>query len=72
MMNKNVQSEGVEVVHKCMLSIMRELGHTQIDLLKIDIEGSEFSVIEDVLNNNVPVRQICVEIHDRFGIINIK
>ena len=75
MMHKNVQSKGIEVVQKCILSIMRELGHTQIDILKIDIEGSEFSVIEDVLNNNILVHQICVEIHDRFfkdGLIRVR
>jgi FkbM family methyltransferase len=40
---------------------MRQLGHDHIDLLKIDIEGAEFAVLNDVLWECLDVRQICVE-----------
>jgi FkbM family methyltransferase len=42
-------------------SIMRSLGHSRVDLLKIDIEGAEYAVLTDVLDKKLPVRVICVE-----------
>jgi FkbM family methyltransferase len=47
-------------------SIMTSLGHDHIDLLKLDIEGAEYSVLPDVLRDQVPIRQICVEFHHRW------
>ena len=47
-------------------SIMKELGHTRIDLLKMDIEGAEYDVIDDLVTGSVPVRQLCVEFHHRW------
>ncbi len=40
--------------------------HTSIDLLKIDIEGFEYEVLESCLAERIPIRQICVEFHDSF------
>jgi FkbM family methyltransferase len=37
------------------------LGH--IDLLKLDIEGFEFQVLESIFDNNIKVKQICFESH---------
>ena len=33
---------------------------------KIDIEGSEYSVIDDILKSNIDINQILIEFHDRF------
>ena len=44
-------------------SLMAERGHAHIDLLKLDIEGSEYAVIEHLLAHRIPVRQLCVEYH---------
>ena len=41
----------------------REHGYSTIDLLKLDIEGFEYAVLESVLNSGLDVRQICVEFH---------
>ena len=41
-------------------------GHDSIDLLKIDIEGFEYEVLEDCLEDRIPIKQICVEFHDFF------
>jgi len=43
---------------------MRENGHDHLDLLKLDIEGSEYAVLDDLLKQRIPVRQICVEYHN--------
>lgn len=49
-----------------LVGIMKELGHDHIDLLKMDIEGSEYEVIEDLLARKIPIRQLLVEYHHRF------
>lgn len=50
-------------------SVAREMeknGHDSIDLLKIDIEGFEYEVLESCLAEHIPIKQICVEFHDFF------
>jgi FkbM family methyltransferase len=47
-------------------TIMGRLGHTRIDLLKLDIEGAEYPVLEDIIAAGIPVRQLLVEFHHRF------
>lgn len=44
-------------------SLMAELGHEQIDLLKLDIEGAEYEVLGSVLDANVRVKILLVEFH---------
>lgn len=58
--------ERVSVRMKSISEICAELGHNKVDLLKMDIEGSEYSVIEDILSSKIPIGQILVEFHDRF------
>lgn len=48
---------------KSISTLMREYGHKHLDMLKIDIEGFEYGVIEDIIENKLDVRQICVEFH---------
>ena len=45
---------------------MRRLGHDRIDVLKIDVEGTEFEVIPDPWASAIPIDQLLVEIHYRF------
>ena len=47
-------------------SIRRQLGHGRIDVLKMDIEGGEYEVIDDVLTSRAVVRQLLVEFHHHF------
>lgn len=44
-------------------TLMRKHGHSRIDLLKMDIEGFEYRVLEQILVQHLPIRQICVEFH---------
>ena len=57
-------------VHR-VTTIMKDLGHTSIDVLKMDIEGAEYAVIRDVLRNSIEVRQLCVEFHHRWAEIGV-
>jgi len=57
-----------------LVNIMRELGHAQIDLLKLEIEGSEYTVIDNVLAENLDVKIILVEydeFHHRKGLARL-
>ena len=38
--------------------IMAKLGHSSLDILKIDIEGAEYDVIEDMLSSGIRPRQV--------------
>ena len=52
---------------KSIINLMRMHNHVHIDILKLDIEGSEFVVVSSWLKINLPpVCQILVELHDRL------
>jgi FkbM family methyltransferase len=57
---------GIEAPVQRLATIMRELKHARIDLLKIDIEGAEYAAINDFLLSSPPIRQICIEFHHRW------
>ena len=64
---KNVnKDEKINVRMKSLSDICYELGHKKIDVLKMDIEGAEYIVIESILNSKIKICQILVEFHDRF------
>jgi FkbM family methyltransferase len=44
-------------------TIMTKLRHVQLDLVKMDIEGAEYDVIEDMQGTKVRPRQLLVEFH---------
>jgi FkbM family methyltransferase len=48
---------------RSLSSLTRERGIERIDLLKLDIEGFEYEVLDDVLASGLPVTQLCVEFH---------
>lgn len=47
-------------------SIMADLGHNTLDLLKIDIEGSEYPVLSSLLSTPLRPGLLLVEFHHRF------
>ncbi|PYI89389.1 MAG: hypothetical protein DME26_01395 [Verrucomicrobia bacterium] len=57
------QAGAVRLHCKSLLTTMSELRWTHIDLLKIDIEGFEYAVIQDLLRKRLDVLQLCVEFH---------
>lgn len=56
--------EMVNVKCETVSSLMRKFGHTHVDLLKIDIEGAEYGVLEAIMESGVRIRQIAVEFHN--------
>lgn len=53
---------------RTLRSLMEELDHQRIDVLKLDIEGSEYEVLESMLKDGVEVDVLCVEFHRSPGI----
>jgi FkbM family methyltransferase len=47
-------------------TITNKFNHTSIDIVKIDIEGGEYDIIDDILESPVRVEQLLVEFHHRF------
>lgn len=49
-------------------SMMKMGGHSWLSILKIDIEGAEFDVIDSWhrKNYNIPANQLLFEFHERF------
>lgn len=65
--HKNVDEKNmISVPMKSFGDITKELGHTHIDVLKMDIEGSEYHVIESILASDIKIDQILIELHERF------
>lgn len=62
----------IEVPVRRLRSIMQDLGHQRIDLLKMDIEGAEYAVLEDLLRCGIPVQQFLVEFHHRWPEIGVQ
>lgn len=59
----------VEAPVRRLTTIMRDVGHDHVDLLKLDIEGGEYDVIDDLLENNVLPGQLLVEFHHMYATI---
>lgn len=51
----------IEVPVRRLSGLMQELGHTKIDLLKLDIEGAEYQVIQSLLEDKIEVGILCIE-----------
>ncbi|HEX5150783.1 MAG TPA: FkbM family methyltransferase [Parafilimonas sp.] len=65
--HQNVNDNDIVTVPvKKFTDITNELGHERIDLLKIDIEGSEYETLDSILASPIYIRQILLEIHERF------
>lgn len=52
-------------VHR-LSTIMRQKKHERVDVLKLDVEGSEFEAIPDILQEGMPIGQLLVEIHYHY------
>lgn len=52
-------------------TIIKRLGHDKIDILKMDVEGAEYGVIDDLIASGVTVDQLLVEFHHRFENVGI-
>ena len=56
----------IELPVRRLITLMRELGHERIDVLKMDIEGAEYAVIDDLCASDVRPRQLLLEFHHQL------
>ncbi len=58
--------DSVRLTVRSLPSIMRDLSHDRIDLLKMDVEGFEYEVLQSMLETSIRPAQIAVEFHHRM------
>ncbi|OHD63824.1 MAG: hypothetical protein A2176_11935 [Spirochaetes bacterium RBG_13_51_14] len=63
----DLEIEGVKCEVKSLLDIAKMLNHSHVDILKIDIEGGEFSSLIDIIHSNalkkLNIKQLQIEFH---------
>jgi len=69
---KETVENAIEVPVKRFETLCKENNHSHIDLLKMDIEGAEYEVIEDIMTSSITIDQILVEFHHRFKDISTR
>jgi len=52
---------------KRLSGLMRENGHEKLDLLKLDIEGAEYRVIDSIVEDGIDIGIICVEYDEAYN-----
>ncbi len=53
----------IQVPVRRLATVMAELGHRVVDILKLDIEGAEYKVLRDLLLSGLRIDQVLVEFH---------
>ena len=66
------EEQSFRVPVKQLSTILAELGHTRIALMKMDIEGSEYRVIEFLGRTDIRPVQLLIEFHHRFQGVGLK
>ncbi len=64
--------DAIEVPAYSLSTISEKLGHQQIDLMKMDIEGAEYEVLDGLLASPIKPTQLLVEFHHRFPGIGLE
>lgn len=60
-----------ELPVKRIQTLLSDLQHARIDLLKMDIEGAEYVVIDDLISSRIVVKQLLVEFHHRWKEVGV-
>ncbi len=64
-LNLQQTSDYFEAKVKRLSSIMKDNNHESLDLIKIDIEGAEYKVIDSMIEDEINVGVLCVEYDER-------
>ena len=64
--------DAIEVPAYSLATICSRLGHERVDLMKVDIEGAEYEVLDGLLASSIRPQQLLVEFHHRFPGIGLQ
>jgi FkbM family methyltransferase len=62
-LNLQKTNDSITATCRSLQSLMREFGHHRIDLLKLDVEGAEYEVLEPVFAGDLSCRVLCIDFH---------
>jgi FkbM family methyltransferase len=62
--------QSIEVSVQRLSETIRNNGHSRIDLLKIDIEGAEYCVLDSIIEDGLDIKVICAEYDECHTPIN--
>lgn len=71
-LNRKSGRPSIEVPVYRLRTIMKLLGHRRVTLLKMDIEGAEYAVLDDLLSCGIEVDQLLVEFHHRWPEVGVE
>ena len=72
-LERESSASAIQVKLRRLATIAETLGHREIDILKMDIEGAEYEVVDDLVKTpEVEIRQILVEFHHFFPSITVE
>jgi FkbM family methyltransferase len=60
--------QSIEAPVRRVRTLMHERGHSHIDVLKLDIEGAEYEVIDDLSASPISIGQLLIEFHYTDGV----
>jgi FkbM family methyltransferase len=69
---RQYSEESIHVPMTRLSTAMKQMGHKKIDVLKVDVEGAEYAILEDLVREKIRVNQILVEFHHRLSSIGTK
>lgn len=62
----STEDRGFDVEVRTLATLMGELGHPRLDILKMDIEGAEYEVLDDICGARLEIDQILIEFHHQL------
>jgi FkbM family methyltransferase len=68
----STSANAIKVPVLTLASMMEKLGHKHIDLLKMDVEGAEYQVIESLIKTSHRPSQFLIEFHHRFPQVGVE
>jgi FkbM family methyltransferase len=70
LLNLQKTQDFIEVPVERLSTIMRRNQHTKLDLLKIDIEGAEYKVLDSIFEDALQIGILCVEFDEYWNPMN--
>ena len=64
--SKEVKEEKVSLPFERFSTMVQKSNIKAMDILKIDIEGAEYDVMDEILSSGIEIKQILIEFHHRY------